>query len=244
MITGSYHTFDYTIIVPEQVEYSCLWLHGYQERAHHILSHFPLEKLANQYHTAIVIPDVSDCYYLNQPWKHLYTEDVLLKEFIPYLQSNYQLFTCRSTAFIGGISMGGFGSLLLGSHSDFFSKIVCISAAFILDDITNGNPEVVGSDNVTHFHQLFGDFSTLRESVERNPIQAARSALRSSKLPPLFFACGTDDLLFTRNQKAYDTLLQAGADVTWFEQSGNHNRDFFTPAIEAAFHWLFHSKKA
>lgn len=179
-----------------------------------------------------------DGYYINRPWNNSYVEDYIMKEFIPFVQTKYHLMTSKTTSFIGGISMGGFGSLLLGSHSNLFSKIICISGAFIIDDITNGNPEIVGYNNEAHFAKLLGDFSSLRTSYERNPLVSALSVLKKLQLPPVFMACGTDDLLLKRNQKIYNTLAQANADITWFEAKGNHNWVFFNFAIEAAFKWV------
>ena len=233
--TGTYKSYDYTLIIPARIEHSLLWLHGYKERADRILARSHLVELAEQYHTAIVLPDVPDCYYLNQPWNNLYIEDYLRKELLPYLQTEHRLFTVPATSSIGGISMGGFGSLLLGSRSNLFSKIIVISGAFILDDITNGNPEIVGYDNVDHFQRLFGDFATLRTSYERNPVLAATAALKSARLPSLFLACGTEDLLYPRNRAVYRTLTEIGADITWFEAAGNHEWEFFNLAIAAAF---------
>ena len=237
IINNTYKTFDYTVILPENIQYSCLWLHGYKERSCDILRQSHLEELAKQYHTAIILPDVADSYYINQPWNNLYIEDYLIKEFIPFIQTNYQLFSNKASSFIGGISMGGFGSLLIGSHSNLFSKIICISSAFILHDITNGNPEIVGYHNEKHFRNLFGDFISLRTSYERNPLVAAQVALQNTQLPSIFMACGTEDLLFERNRNIYHTLVSSNADVTWFEAKGNHNYSFFNQAIVTSFQW-------
>ena len=79
IINNIYKTFDYTVILPENIQYSCLWLHGYKERSCDILRQSHLEELAKQYHTAIILPDVADSYYINQPWNNLYIEDYLIK---------------------------------------------------------------------------------------------------------------------------------------------------------------------
>lgn len=137
--------------------------------------------------------------------------------------------------------MGGFGSLLLGSHfPDLFRKIVCISGAFILEDIQIGNPEVVGTDpnNVKHFQNIFGDLPALGDSVSRNPAVAACHALEAKQLPPVFLACGTEDLLYPRNVKLRNQLTALGANITWMEGAGNHTKQFFAPAMACAFAWL------
>ena len=57
-------------------------------------------------------------------------------------------------------------------------------------------------------------------------------------MSPIYLTCGTDDLLYTRNKKIYQQLLSVGSDVTWSEAPGNHDADFFAPAITRVFNWL------
>ena len=227
----------YSLILPTDPQTTCLWLHGYRERAADLLS--VLEPLAEQHHIAVILPDVPDTYYLDQPWNACYTERFLITEFLPVVTARHNL--PAENLCIAGISMGGFGSLLLGSHfPDLFRKIVCMSGAFILEDIQIGNPEVVGTDpnNVKHFQNIFGDLPALGDSVSRNPAVAACHALEAKQLPPVFMACGTEDLLYPRNVKLRNQLTALGANITWMEGAGNHTKQFFAPAMTCAFAWL------
>lgn len=235
----STNIIHYKLVLPSIFHKTLLWLHGYKERSKDILAKSNLEHLAEQYQIAIILPDVPDTYYLNQMWNECYTEDFLILEFLPAMYKKYHLPHQRQNIYIAGISMGGFGSLLLGSHhSGLFGKIVSISGAFIIDDILIGNPEIIGSpNNLPHFQKLFGDFSTL-DSYEKNPSAAARQALEKSQLPPIYLACGTEDLLYTRNLKLRNLLLKLGADVTWTEACGNHNWNLFNDVLADIFNWL------
>jgi len=231
----------YTIILPETVLKTCLWLHGYQERSADILQKSYLEKFSETYNIAVLIPDVPDTYYLDQPWNNYYTEQFLISEFLPTITALYHLPAAREDTYIAGISMGGFGSLLLGSHfPDRFSKIVCISSAFIIDDILIGNPEVIGNfpGNLAHFQNLFGDIPSLEDSYSRNPSVAASQALKEKKLPQVFLACGTEDLLYSRNVKMRKLLELLGGDVHWCEAVGNHNWGFFNKIMGNVFEWM------
>ncbi len=230
----------YTLILPKSCKRTVLWLHGYRERAEQLLANGPFERLAEQYEAAILFPDVPDTYYLNQPWNGCYTENFLMKEFLPTVTVSYDLPRTRDSLYIAGISMGGFGSLLLGSHEpELFGKIACISGAFIIDDLLIGNPEVVGSfANFAHFQNLFGDLPSLADGCERNPLLSSEQALVRHQLPPVFIACGTEDLLYTRNQKLFHKLEMAGADIAWWEDTGNHDWSFFGLAVSHVFQWL------
>lgn len=229
----------FSIIFPSTCKYSCLWLHGFTENSNTIISKSILKNIAEKYCCAIILPDVKDNFYLNQ------TEHYLINEFIPFLQNKYNLLTDSSASFIAGISMGGFGSLLLGSaHTTLFNKIVSISGTFIIEGASNGSTDIVCNLPPSYFLKLFeaehlGYLEPLRTSYVHNPLVRALDALKHSKLPPVFLACGiSDELLYQPNRKIYDSLLHSGGNVTWFEDEGKHNWTFYNQAIPHAFEWL------
>ena len=232
---------SYAILRPDICKSTLLWLHGYKERSEELLADPLFKQLAEQYQAAIAFPDVPDAYYLDQWWNDCYTEAFLVREFLPHIAEQYRLPMDRNSLFLGGISMGGFGSLLVGAHNPhLFGKIACISGAFILDDVTMGNPEVVGSlSNISHFKKLFGDIPTLAEDISRNPLRAIEAMENKQTLPPVFLSCGRADLLYQRNAKLYYRLRDLSLDVSWYEAHGDHNWEFFRPAIVHAFRWLY-----
>lgn len=233
-------SMEYTLILPSDCQRTLFWLHGYRERARHLLQHPEFERLAEQTHTAILFPDVPDTYYLNQPWNHCYTEDFLVSEFIPAAAEKHHLPGDPQVTFLAGISMGGFGSLLIGSHHpERFGRIACISGAFIIDDLLIGNPEITGSAaNAAHFQNLFGDIPSLAGDPARNPRLAAVNAQKENLLPPVYLTCGTGDLLFERNRKLYRQLQLSGAPVIWDDAEGGHEWGFFAPAVSRVMNWL------
>jgi len=233
---------NYAIILPSTYNHTLLWLHGYKERSEQLLMHPIFEQLAEQYQTAIIFPDVPDTYYMNQPWNDSYTEDFLIQEFIPYVVKQHDLPSERNSLSIAGISMGGFGSLLLGVHyPEVFGKIACISGAFIIDDLAIGNPEIIGSTaNIYHFQSMFGDILSLADDPSRNPWTAIKTIEDKNILSPIYLACGTEDLLYRRNIRLYRRLQERNLDVSWYTSPGNHDWKFFHQAILHTFEWLYH----
>ena len=244
------NTIEYTLILPENCRGLALWLHGYQERSAQILQHRLkdelqqplLEQLAEEHHLAVAIPDVPDTYYMDQPWTDCFTETFLTAEFLPALRAKYPLPDSPAHTAVAGISMGGFGAMLLGSrHPELFGRIASVSGAFIIYDLLIGNPEVIGSspNAITHFQNLFGDIPSLDGDINRNPEAAALYALSERTLPPLFLACGKDDtLLYSRNRSLLIRLENAHADVTWFEADGAHSWGCFETILPDLFAWL------
>lgn len=233
-------SFQYTVILPPNFSSCLFWLHGYRERSAHILASSHLEALAYQYQIAVILPDLPDTYYFNQPWNHCYTEQCFIYESIPYIRQNYPLPDTPNHTFIAGASMGGFGSLLLGSrYSDIFGKIATISGAFIIDDLLIGNPEVTGgSHNFSHFQNLFGDIPSLDTCTARNPLNTAALALHQKKMPPVFMTCGTNDMLYPRNICLREHLLALGTDLSWLNAQGAHDWKCFDSILESVFSWL------
>jgi len=239
------NAIQYTLLLPESCCRLVLWLHGYKERAAQILTHPVLEQLAEQYGLAVAIPDVPDTFYLNQPWTGCLTETFLCSEYLPALRAKYSLPVSPSCTAVAGISMGGFGALLLGSHHpELFGRIASVSGAYIIDGILIGNEEIVGKspNAITHFQNLFGDIPSLDVDRNRNPEAAALYALSERTLPPLFLACGKDDIkLYPRNISLHDRLKEAGADITWAEADGSHTWDCYKKILPNLFSWLSQS---
>lgn len=235
-------SISYRIILPSNCRKTVLWLHGRTETSDRLIEHGIFKQMAEEYGIAILFPDVPDNYYLNQTWNsvHCLTEDFLIQEFLPAVTAKYNLPSKHDRLFIAGISMGGFGSLLIGCHHpELFGKIACISGAFIIDDILLSNLEVIGSAaNAGYFASLFGDLPSLWDDAERNPWIAAQSVLLTGELPPIYLTCGTSDQLIDANRKMFQRLQSAGTDVTWSDAPGVHKWEFFTPAVERVFAWL------
>src|SRR5262247_3225283 len=65
----------------------------------------------------------------NAPW-----EDVVVKEFIPMIESTYRVNATRNMRGISGISMGGYGALKIAmKHPEMFGAVSAHSAVLIQD---------------------------------------------------------------------------------------------------------------
>jgi S-formylglutathione hydrolase FrmB len=173
---------------------------------------------------------VTSDYYIDQP-------DYSIQEFIGHelpraIQDEY--FPEQPCEFcLAGISMGGYGSLLIGSlYPDSYRALLSISGAFITDDVLIGNPEVVGDGTdlrvTDYFRRIFAPYDQLEGSIRKNPAAAVDAATEHDGLPPIYMSCGTDDMLCSRNQKLLKHLRTKELDVTWEEiPGGQHDWDCF-----------------
>src|SRR5210317_1478802 len=83
----------------------------------------------------IVMPDGKVTWYCNSadgkdPW-----EDMFIKEFIPFIEKEFRIRSKKEFRAIGGLSMGGNGSLVLAMRNpDLFSSCVAMSAGTFTDE--------------------------------------------------------------------------------------------------------------
>jgi enterochelin esterase-like enzyme len=107
-----------------------------------------------------------------------FTQD-LLTDIIPFVQSQYRVYTDRDHRAIAGLSMGGGQALTIGlGHPELFSQVAGFSAAL-----------------------RAADFGKTFASTVANP-QETNKTLRL-----LWFACGKQDSLFAPNQ-GFDAFLK------------------------------------
>src|SRR5258707_414835 len=102
----------------------------------------------------IVSPAGENSFYLNAKNGARY-EDAIINDLIPYIEKNYRVMNTQSGRAIQGISMGGWGALLLAfKHPDMFSTVTTHSAALFSE-----MPHPSGTDRRSQFmSQLIGMF--------------------------------------------------------------------------------------
>lgn len=118
---------------------------------------------------------------------------------------------------IGGLSMGGYGALMLGAQ--FFDRFKAISA----------------HSAITRFEQM-EDF--VEESPDSYDIQNTEKDViavikkNGNRLPPLRFDCGVDDDLLEANRILHQQLTEIGVDHSYQEFEGGHEWPY----------WIVHVK--
>ena len=129
------------------------------------------------------------------------------------------------------------------TNGNLFKKIICISAAFIQQDVAIGNPEVVGVYQnrkvMKYFEETFGPFSTLENSVRRNPMAAITHIKNEDRKPQVIVTCGTADMLYIRNKKAVQHIRENGIECDFYLiENGLHDYDCFKEGLNYALNKL------
>lgn len=223
-------------LVPNGSKLKCLFLlHGYGDDHNAWCQKSDIVSLAQAYQLAVVMPACGNGYYEDT------IEDLphfLGKELLAYTKANLPISGTIADTYIAGLSMGGFGALLIGAkYPQAFGKIASISGAFIIHDVVIGNHGVLGNADPNYFKRIFGDFESL-EGSSRDPLAEAVRALEQGHLPPVHLTCGTEDVLHAGNLKIVKTLRQHGGQVLWQDGPGVHGWKFCNQVLPELIRWL------
>lgn len=165
----------------------------------------------------------------------------IAEDLVNFTRDTFPLSHEREDTFIGGLSMGGFGSIVNGlRHPEIFGCITALSSALIKDKILHAVEEP-GHDFFTkrQYETMFGVDKIEDYNGSVNDYDALADGLKDAKVKPkIYMACGTEDSLFDANVAFKDRLIANGFDLTWEEGPGVHNWAFWDAYIEKAINWL------
>lgn len=195
-----------------------LQLHGYTDDHNAWLYRSNLVRHAEPYPFIIVLPNGGTSFYLNLKSAGRFGlrryEDFIIQDLYRHV---IDTFHARASPWaIGGLSMGGFGSMRLGlKHADRFASIWSHSGAYDLRDREGLSTEVEDPEDA--------DVLTWVD----------RAAKRNSP-PVVSFDCGTEDELLDENRLLDQRMTSAGLAHTYNEHPGGHTWDFWDEHVQEA----------
>jgi len=127
--------------------------------------------------------------------------------------------------------MGGYGAFKLGlTYPEKFAAAGSFSGALDIDhyyNIIKVNP-----DEKQRFDRIFGDMDKFNGSGNDLFQLVKNIKNKNLKCPRLFQSCGTEDFLYKENINFKNHLLENDINLTYEESPGEHNWDFWDPAIK------------
>lgn len=235
---------NYSLIVPQNYyknmeTYPVIYLlHGYggdnkswldRCNINSLIDSLLFTKQADDY--IYILPDVGNSYYINNFDSSFRYEDFFVDELVPYVDSVYRTKACKEGRILMGLSMGGFGSVILGvKHSELFGSVVAMSAAI-------RDPETFKSLQQNSYETLFasvygpgltGDARITNHWKEYSPyflIDSTRA--EAMKSIHWYIDCGMGDPLLPANEAFHDLLMQYSIPHEFHMRPGNHNWVFW-----------------
>jgi enterochelin esterase-like enzyme len=159
------------------------WFNEKEGNIKHILD--SLIRTKNIKPTIAVSLNAGNSWYLNsiKPMELIY-----INEFIPYIETEYDVLVNRKTRMVAGNSAGGFGALNFGlKYPDLFESVILLSPAAYFPS----PPEISSSRviDVFKFNGVFND-SIWKSNSYRNLIDASKSIIN---YPKFYTSTGDDD---------------------------------------------------
>ena len=205
-------------------------LHGYSGDHTGWTHYSSLARYVREMNIAVIMPTVSNSYYTNMENKFDYW--TFFSEELPEIVHRFFNITSDpQKTFVAGLSMGGYGAFKLAlTYPEKFAAAGSFSGAldiFHYYNIIKSDP-----DEKQRFDRIFGDMDNFNGS-ENDLFQLADNLKKSNKtIPKLYQCCGTEDFLYKENQNLKNHLLKNNVDLTYEEGPGEHNWDYWDPAIK------------
>ena len=212
-------------------------LHGYTGSCDDWFIKHALGKLSQQNNLAIILPNGENHFYVDDMQREDMYGEFIGRELVEFTRKVFPLSNSREDTIIGGISMGGYGSLRNGmKYSDVFGHIVAISPAIIINELTG--PEFRPSIQGTipgYYESVFGNLDTVTERDVDIFWLSQKMKNEGAIFPSIYIACGANDKLVFENRRFHAHLTQLGIPHVYEEKPGTHDAFFFDPHLAAGF---------
>jgi S-formylglutathione hydrolase FrmB len=218
-----------TVILPDDAKaegpYPVLYLlHGLSDDDTVWARRTSLERYASGLPLIVVMPDSGRGYYTDAKRGPAY-ESHMMKDVLGFVDRFFPTIKERRGRVIGGLSMGGYGSMKLAlKYPDCFCSVVSHSSVF---DIAKSLANPQRSDELS---LIFGD----------DPAEGGNDVLRLAQeidrklLPAIRFDCGTEDALLEHNRAFHRHLQKLRIKHEYKEFSGGHDWAYWDTHIQEA----------
>jgi len=180
----------------------------------------------------IVMPDAGLTWYLNDYLGKVRYADAFFQEFIPTIEKTYRIKAEKASRAIGGLSMGGYGSLLYAmKYPDMFCACIPMSAGIFTDaeftqHLKNKDfsfPEVYGAMNGEMLPETWKTQSIL---------ELAKTLSREQLISVAYYIdCGDDDFLTVGNCELHLIFKSRKIPHEFRVRDGNHDWAYWQISI-------------
>lgn len=200
-----------------------------------------IQRLADQYNLIIAMPEGEVfSYYLDSPVrKDSQFETYLTKEVIPKIDNTYRTIRDRKGRVITGLSMGGYGSLLLAArHPDLYCAAGSMSGALNPDMRSWKLPPDMMQGIKLEFEKILGPIEQVPDTYATFSVINLADKLKANG-QKLIFDCGVDDFLIEPNRELHRRLVFNQTPHDYSERPGEHSWEYWQNSLPN--HILFFS---
>lgn len=209
-------------------------LHGGGGNQDDWIRYSSIERYAEKYGIAVVMPDVTgNSFYADMAHGYRYFS-YLTEELPEYVESYFPIGRSREKRFVAGLSMGGYGSLKWGLNKpEFFSFVADMSGASLVMELFQDReaPGVRDGKQNDTISRNWGSYQELGGSISDTAYLLQEAAKMKSRLPRLYVCIGTEDFSYDYTRSFMEYARKLGLDIIYEEAPGEHNWDFWDPFI-------------
>lgn len=215
-------------------------------------AHVITDKLANSGEIApmiIAMPDGGVSGYVNSYDGKVPYEDFFIKEFIPYIEKNYRVRAQKRYRAIAGLSMGGYGTLVMSTkHPDLFAASAPLSAGVRTDEEVIAMPDAQWA---TSYSQRYGKDlvgnARLNEHYYKNSILKIIETANPDEIKKVryYIDCGDDDFLIKGNMALHALMIDKKIPHEFRVRQGGHTWTYWRTALPEVLKFVsesFHQK--
>lgn len=190
----------------------------------------------------IVMPNGDSSFYINSfDGKEKY-EDFFIKEFMPSIEKTYRIKAEKKYRGVAGLSMGGYGSLILSlKYPDLFAAAAPLSAAIESDSAIAAMPDA-GYDRM--WGPLFGRSlkgkARLTKTFYENSVLQIVESKSTDELNKVryWIDCGDDDIFTKGNCLLHILLTDKHVPHKFISRDGAHNWTYWRTGIVDALKFI------
>lgn len=183
----------------------------------------------------LVMPDGGVSWYVNNYNGAVAWEDMFIDEFMPHIESEYRVRTKKEYRGIAGLSMGGYGSLVLAMrHPELFAAVAAFSSGIVTREDWTASPQdrydrtwgvvfgpgLAGSARVTE-HWLRYSVLDIVENTAADELKQVR----------YYIDCGDDDFLAVGNATLHILLTQKKVPHQYRVRDGAHTWSYWRTGL-------------
>lgn len=209
-------------------------LHGLSDNASTWFRKTAIERYAERYNLAVLIPEVQRSWYCDMVYGQR-TFTYITEELPALAEKLFHLSVEPKDLLIAGLSMGGYGALKCAfKNPGRFGYCGAFSGAYNMKELFdfskhNDSPSVLrGLEK--DFAASFGtDYLPEDESAV---IDMLKNACQTPSTTKLYMVCGMEDFLYPESCKIREACEKLPIDFTYEEWNGIHEWDVWDKAIE------------
>lgn len=183
----------------------------------------------------LIMPSAYNSYYINNYDQSFRYEDFFIDEFIPYTESHFRIQSSFKNRSICGLSMGGFGSIILAvKHPNMFSTCIAISAAVRPADVFSGlSPERYNRFFANIFGKSISGDDRITSHWKSNSPYFIIDSVYAQKLKTVnwYIDCGMQDYLYPSNQAFHQLLYDYKIPHEYHMRIGEHDWKYWKKGL-------------